>query len=333
MRTRWDAGASAREKLQFRLLCLEPSDADYKRVLARMRGAGLRVQTQRVRTRAECLQALRQDWDIVLAGSNGSGASCQEVVNLCRLATQPTPLILLVDDASEAMAAAAMREGASDYLLKTNLTRLVPAMLQAMDASAALKAQRQTAEDLARSQQRLRELAHHLRGTGDFTHGFLLDPQAGKDGRAHHRRNLATHDLTHQCHHFVVEDFAVLNGALQGFLRGDRFHRLAVLWKRADLRRDLNCKGWCAACRPGREDPRRRAVVPVAPKGYQARSALMRRSCAHHGASAHAEGPARSRVATVCRRRVSAQMPALAGHCQSAGSRYAPLIFSNVRWR
>ena len=65
------------------------------------------------------------------------------------------------------------------------------------------------------------EFAHHPRGGGDFTNGFLLDTQPRDDGRHHHRRHLARHDLAHQVQHLVVEDFAVLNRALQRFLRGN----------------------------------------------------------------------------------------------------------------
>lgn len=162
MRTRTNAADRGAAERRLRVLYLEPSDRDIEEVLTQMGAARLDVEVQRVRTRAECLRALRQDWDLVLAGSSPGGISCQDVVNLCRLATQPTPLILLVDDACEDLAAAAMRDGASDYLLKANLTRLVPAVLRAMDGSRALQVQRQTAEVLARSEQQLRELTHHL---------------------------------------------------------------------------------------------------------------------------------------------------------------------------
>ena len=65
------------------------------------------------------------------------------------------------------------------------------------------------------------KLAHHLRSCRDLADGFLLDAQAGNECGHHHRRHLAGHDLAHQVQHFVVEDFAVLDGALQRFLRGD----------------------------------------------------------------------------------------------------------------
>jgi len=68
---------------------------------------------------------------------------------------------------------------------------------------------------------RQREFAHD-RGRGrDLVDGFLLHPQAGEDGGGHHRRDIAAHDLPHQVDHFVEEDFAVLDGALQGFLGGE----------------------------------------------------------------------------------------------------------------
>ena len=65
------------------------------------------------------------------------------------------------------------------------------------------------------------ELAHHRGRAGDLADGFLLHPQAGENRRGHRWRNFATHDQAHQIDHFVMEDLAVLDGALQGFVGGD----------------------------------------------------------------------------------------------------------------
>ena len=43
--------------------------------------------------------------------------------------------------------------------------------------------------------------------------------QTGEQRCRHHRRNLPAHDEPHQVQHFVVEDFAVLDDALEGLLR------------------------------------------------------------------------------------------------------------------
>jgi hypothetical protein len=68
-----------------------------------------------------------------------------------------------------------------------------------------------------------RQLAHHHRRGRDLADGFLLHAQAGEDGGDHQRRDLALHDLPHQVQHFIVEDFAVFDGALERFLGGDHF--------------------------------------------------------------------------------------------------------------
>ncbi|EEF93691.1 hypothetical protein CATMIT_01676, partial [Catenibacterium mitsuokai DSM 15897] len=66
---------------------------------------------------------------------------------------------------------------------------------------------------------RPREFPQHGRRAGDFADGLLLHPQTGEDGRGHGRRDFPAHDRAHQRDHFVVEDFAVFDGALERFLR------------------------------------------------------------------------------------------------------------------
>jgi signal transduction histidine kinase len=56
-----------------------------------------------------------------------------------------------------------MRNGASDYLLKNNLARLVPALLHAVEAKPRPPRPGSRADrELDESKQRLRELAQHL---------------------------------------------------------------------------------------------------------------------------------------------------------------------------
>ena len=72
------------------------------------------------------------------------------------------PFILVSGEIGEDTAVAAMRNGATDYLLKNNLARLGPALLHAVEASRAERDRRIADQELARSRERLRELAQHL---------------------------------------------------------------------------------------------------------------------------------------------------------------------------
>ena len=56
---------------------------------------------------------------------------------------------------------------------------------------------------------------------GDLADAFLFHAQAHGEGRDHHRRHLAAHDLAEQGQHFIVEDFAMLDTAQQRFLGSD----------------------------------------------------------------------------------------------------------------
>jgi hypothetical protein len=115
---------------------------------------------------------------------------------------------------------------------------------------------------------RVAQLAHHLRGGGDLADGLLLDAQAGEDGGGHQRRDLAAHDLPHQVQHLVVEDLAVLDGALQGFLWGDHASLLQKILQQAwpcSVRMD---SGW--NCTPSTAKARLWRTPMISPSSVQA---------------------------------------------------------------
>jgi signal transduction histidine kinase len=72
------------------------------------------------------------------------------------------PFILVSGEIGDDTAVEAMRNGANDYLQKSNLARLVPALLHAIDAAETRRARIKADRDLIASKQRLHELAQHL---------------------------------------------------------------------------------------------------------------------------------------------------------------------------
>jgi signal transduction histidine kinase len=145
-----------------RLLHLEDSELDHELMLAQLRRGGVDPQASRVDTERDFLQALQQPWDVIVSDYNLPGFSGLVALDLLKAHGCTAPFVLVSGEIGEDTAVEAMRNGASDYLLKNNLARLVPALLHAVDASVTRRERIQADLALGASQQRLHELAQHL---------------------------------------------------------------------------------------------------------------------------------------------------------------------------
>jgi signal transduction histidine kinase len=145
-----------------RILHLEDSELDHELVLANLLRAGMKVRVQRVETRAEFEAALGERWDAIVSDFNLPGFSGLDALRLLRARDDTTPFVLVSGEIGEDTAVAAMRDGASDYLLKNRLARLAPALEHAIDAARTQAARQSADRELELSRQRLAELARHL---------------------------------------------------------------------------------------------------------------------------------------------------------------------------
>ena len=145
------------------VLHLEDSPLDHDLALAHLVRAGLDVRALRVESEAEYRAALvRGGWDVVLSDFNVPGFGGLQALQLMTDEGVDLPFILVSGQIGEDTAVAAMRNGATDYLLKNNLARLAPAVEHAIDAHRERRARLQADRRLALSRQRLAELAQHL---------------------------------------------------------------------------------------------------------------------------------------------------------------------------
>ncbi|WIT10280.1 histidine kinase [Paucibacter sediminis] len=147
---------------RLRVLHVEDSELDHQLILAQLRRAGLELDVERVDSLAEVAQALQQPWDAIVSDYNLPGFSGLVVLDLLKESRKLIPFILVSGEIGEDTAVAAMRTGASDYLLKNNLARLAPALLHAIEANEAQLARVEADRELHKSKQRLHELAGHL---------------------------------------------------------------------------------------------------------------------------------------------------------------------------
>jgi signal transduction histidine kinase len=146
-----------------RVLHLEDAEVDHLLTCAHLERAGFSLHALRVETEAEFEHALRSaSWDVVLSDYNLPRFTGLQALEVFKRAGVGVPFILLSGVIGEDTAVAAMRDGASDYLLKNNLARLAPAVKNAIEANRERQARERADAELAVSRERLAELAQHL---------------------------------------------------------------------------------------------------------------------------------------------------------------------------
>jgi signal transduction histidine kinase len=145
-----------------RLLHLEDSEPDHVLAMAYLQRAGINADARRIETRAEFEAALTEPWDIVVSDYLLPGFGGLEALQMLRASGRQLPFILVSGQIGEDTAVEAMRNGASDYLLKANLTRLAPAVEHAIAAAEGQRARQIADRELQASRKRLSELAQHL---------------------------------------------------------------------------------------------------------------------------------------------------------------------------
>ena len=130
------AHASSGPARRLRVLHLEDSPLDHELTLAHLARGGLPAEVRRIDSEAEFLGALdERDWDAIISDYNLPGFSGLVALDLLKASGRDVPFILVSGEIGEDTAVEAMRNGASDYLLKNNLARLVPALLHAVEAT------------------------------------------------------------------------------------------------------------------------------------------------------------------------------------------------------
>jgi len=151
-----------------RLLIVEDSEDDAALVLLLLRQAGYQVHSERVYSAVGLAQALNKKWDIVISDHSMPQFSGTEALKMVRLRDLEVPFIFVSGTIGEDAATEAMRTGAQDYVMKTNLKRLVPAVQRELrDAG-----ERQERKRLEGRVQQLQKFEAIGRLVGGIAHDF-----------------------------------------------------------------------------------------------------------------------------------------------------------------
>lgn len=158
-----------------KILMLEDVDEDAGLVKRTLSKEGWIFETHRVDTRAEFVQALREfPADVILSDHRLPQFNSFEALKLCKRLNIQVPFILVTGTVSEEFAVNCLKQGADDYVLKSNLARLPNAILNALrqrrsdvDRKNADRALRKQNEELAKINKELDSfvysVSHNLR--------------------------------------------------------------------------------------------------------------------------------------------------------------------------
>jgi DNA-binding NtrC family response regulator len=153
-----------------RVLIVEDRPADAELIVRELRRAGFAPDWNRVDTEGEFSASLRSDPEVILCDyvmPEFSGLGALELLHQSKL---EIPLIIVSGTIGEETAVAAMKEGATDYLLKDRLGRLGPAVSQALERAQLRKERKQAEEEIGNQLQELQRWHEATLGREDRVH-------------------------------------------------------------------------------------------------------------------------------------------------------------------
>ena len=151
-----------------RVLLVEDSENDAALIVRQLSTADYNVSHERVESTGQMRAALEQpDWDIVIADYKLPGFDAPAALAILQQTGLDLPFVVVSGHIGEETAAALMKAGAHDYLMKDHLTRLAPVVEREL-GEARMRRERQrgaeqlrlSVEELARSNAELEQFAY-----------------------------------------------------------------------------------------------------------------------------------------------------------------------------
>ncbi len=148
--------------MPLRLLLIEDNPDDACLVVRELERSGYEVISKRVDTAADLSEALEGGgWDAITCDWVMPRFSAPAALELIRQQQCDVPVIVVSGQVGEEVAATAMRAGARDYVSKSKLARLLPAVERELRETEVRRARKRAEEALRASEDRYRDLVEN----------------------------------------------------------------------------------------------------------------------------------------------------------------------------
>ncbi len=159
-------------KKALKVLMIEDSELDSTLLTAALEESGYDVSVTRIETEREMRACLLEKWDIILSDYNLPTFSGLKALQVLTESGRDIPIIIVSGIIGEERAASVIKAGAHDFIMKDNLSRLVPAVeIQILEWKVRAE-KRKTRRALRESEERMRVLVD---GIKDYAI-FMLSP-------------------------------------------------------------------------------------------------------------------------------------------------------------
>ena len=145
------------------ILVVEDSESDFDLLSLRLAHQGFPVELERVETERDMRAALAaRHWDLVISDHKLPRFSLSGALRVLHEHDPEIPLIVVSGAIGEEAAVDAMLEGADDFIMKGNLSRLAPAITRSIHSAETRRGQRLAEAALRERESMLRSLAANL---------------------------------------------------------------------------------------------------------------------------------------------------------------------------